>query len=437
MDTRLTADVPSEETPPTRWRDRVGTALLWAMPIATALCDTAVMAMAMKDMEENNTDTVTVFALLSGISLFTFIQSMALSGPSTVGSFKETVKMCRERKLPDDKKEWPDISKNQEIASVCLAGSITLFATAADFAASYYFISKTPDDYSFTDKINLVPWMVFSVCMGSVNAFTTIFTEGTSTYKLIRQKISNQSLDNPHPHRKLISKIIGYPIAILGAVENAIEAYSSIKNSLALSTTIAKYGTLVACAPKGFSDFCFAGIICVNAIEASLERMYHGKPEKQEVIALLIALGTSVLVVSPQPALTAALMTDPRTSLPFDSPQALTLSLGYGVLLRDGIVQAYTLYPLCYGSTKWLEKQMRQLLHYLSECCLKPKSDLEESLLTEEPINQSLQNDWVVNISSPSSDNIHSKNKSILFQPNSAKVSSLMANSSPCARSAP
>ncbi|MDR3491805.1 MAG: hypothetical protein P4M12_07180 [Gammaproteobacteria bacterium] len=420
MDPRLPAELPSEAASlPTRWYHSLGTALLWAMPIANALCDTAVMAMAVKDMEEDESGSIESTLILAGISLFTFIQSVSLSGPSTVKSFKETVAICKTKKIPDDINEWPVLSKNREITSICLASTITMMAGAADFAASYYFIDQAPDDYGFADKINPTPWKIFSICMGSITAFTTVFTEGISTYKFIRRKLSSHIFENPHPHRKLLSKIIGYPLAIVGASENVVEAYASIKNSLSPSTTPIKYTLLFACSPKGVTDFCFSGKISVHAIECFFEKIQHQKPDRKEVVALLLALGTSILVMSPQPALTNALMTDTQTSLPFDSPRALILTLSWGVMLRDGIVQAYTLYPLSHQSVKWLTSKTSSITQYLFPTSSRPNPDLERALLAQEPTQQSIQNDLIIDIPTPS--RIYSENKNILFQKPDAK----------------
>jgi len=101
MDPRLTAALPLEATPTTStgWYHSIGTALLWVMPIVNALCDTAVMAMAVKDMEDDQSDHIKSSIILAGISLFTFTQSLSLSGTSTVKSFKETVDICKTKKF--------------------------------------------------------------------------------------------------------------------------------------------------------------------------------------------------------------------------------------------------------------------------------------------------------------------------------------------------
>jgi len=108
--------------------------------------------------------------------------------------------------------------KNKEITSICLAGTITAMAGAADFASSYYFIDKTPDDYTFADKINPTPWKIFSICMGSVTAFTTVFTEGISTYKYIRRKIIFSAFRESASAQKITFKNNRLPFSYRGSI---------------------------------------------------------------------------------------------------------------------------------------------------------------------------------------------------------------------------
>jgi hypothetical protein len=365
---------------PSIWRQRCLDVSVWIFPVFNAFYETAVSAMAAKDfVDEKYTDAATKLAILGIVTVFSYAQSIKFSGQKTVDGVKETIGIIGERKLPDD---WPTISRRQEVTAITLATVVLISATAADFFGGDYFVSQTPEDYGFDKKIDPKLWDDFAILTGVIAGMTTVFTEGIGFYKILRGKFAGEEVIYANTASRYICYLLGYPISMLGAAENLMEAYASIKDKLSPTTTLQKYGVMIACAPKLPSDFYFSGKECRDAIDALVGKLSEGLPKASEAAAFTLSSGVAVLVVLPQPFLTKDLMNDPATSLPFTSPEIVTQSLSYGVALRDGIVQTRTLYPLFHAVTRAIDKNIRACLTHAKNYMNPTVPDLTEAFLS-------------------------------------------------------
>jgi len=376
--------VPEEK--PRSWYYKAANVMLWALPIINATYETAVVAMAVRDMEQE--DNSNSFGLLAAISTFAFLQSLVFNGPPTVDGFKETVSICRSRKKPAN---WPTISKRKEIAAVMLAGTITSFAACTDFFSGYYFIDETPYDYGFANQVNLDGWSTLSTCTGVIAAFTTVFTEGISTYKTTRTQFAGEVIPYANTISKYSVKLLGYPLAIAGIAENLIEAYASMKTKLSPVSDLQKYGVMAISMPKSFSDLFFSGKRGIKAIDEFVGKLSQGCPAGTEVIAFFLAAGAACLVIIPQHSLTTTLLTSPETALPFSPPDIIIKILSWAVTLRSGVLRTQTLYPLFLYLSEAIEAKARATLTQLNDYCFpestEPLHTAKEPLLDTKQVD--------------------------------------------------
>jgi hypothetical protein len=399
-------------------------ASIWIFPGFNALYDTAFSLMAAKDfVDEKYTDPATKFSILGVSSVFSYAQSIKFNGQKTVDGIKEAFSIIATRKFPES---WPTITKNQEIIAVTLATIVTLSATAADYFGADYSVTQAPKDYDFDDKIDMRYWAILATFTGVVAGLTSTFTEGIGFYRILRGKFAGEEVVYYNHVSKALCYLLGYPISILGAAENMMEAYASMKDRLSPGTLPQKYGVMAACSPKLLSDFYFAGKECRDAIDAFVGKMYEGVPTASEVAAFGLSGAAAYLVMMPQPYLTRDLISDPSTSLPFTSPTLLTESLSYGVSLRDGIVQTRTLYPLFHKVTNAIDGKIRSGINYLKSWCYPPQNaDATESLLTQderaEAIN-SAADEVKINIPATDSPVYTTNHPNVLFKAASPKT---------------
>jgi hypothetical protein len=364
-------------------RQRFLDAGIWIFPGFNALYDTAFALMAAKDfVDEKYTDPAAKFTILGVSSVFSYAQSIKFNGQKTVDGIKEAFSIMATRKFPES---WPTITHKQEIVALSLATIVTLSATIADYFGADYSVTEAPKDYDFDDKIDMRYWAILATFTGVVAGLTSTFTEGIGFYRILRGKFAGEEILYANRLSKMICYLLGYPISILGAAENMMEAYAAMKDRLSPGTLPQKYGVMIACSPKSVSDFYFAGKECRDAIDAFVGKVSEGVPTASEVAAFSLSSAAAYLVMMPQPYLTKDLINDPSTSLPFTSPTILTESLSYGVSLRDGIVQTRTLYPYFHQFTNAIDKKIRSGFNYVKSWCYAPQNaDVHESLLTPE-----------------------------------------------------
>jgi hypothetical protein len=356
---------------------------IWIFPGFNALYDTAFALMAAKDfVDEKYTEPAAKFSILGITSVFSYAQSIKFNGQKTVDGIKETFSIIATRKFPDS---WPTITRKQEIVALSLATIVILSATTADYFGADYSVTQAPKDYDFDDKIDMRYWAILATFTGVVAGLTSTFTEGIGFYRILRGKFAGEEIAYANRLSKIICYLLGYPISILGAAENMMEAHASMKDRLSPETLAQKYGVMAACSPKLLSDFYFSGKECRDAIDAFIGKISEGVPTASEVAAFGLSSAAAYLVMMPQPYLTKDLINDPSTSLPFPSPTILTESLSYGVSLRDGIVQTRTLYPYFHKFTNAIDGKIRSGFNYLRSWCRPPQNaDADESLLTPE-----------------------------------------------------
>jgi hypothetical protein len=368
---------------PSTGHQKILDASIWTFPIFNALYDTAVALMAAKDFtDEKYKDPVTQFSILGATSIFSYAQSLKFNGRKTVDGIKETIGILAARKFPES---WPTLTKRQDLAAITLGMIVILSATASDYFGADYSVSETPADYDFADKIDMRYWAILATFTGVIAGLTSTFSEGIGFYRIVRGKFAGEEIVYTNRLGKFLCYTLGYPISILAAAENMMEAYAAMKHKLSPETIAQKYGVMVTCSPKSVSDFYFAGKECLDAIDAFAGKVYEGLPTASEVAAFSLSSAAAYLVMMPQPYLTRALISDPSTSLPFQTPEFLTESLSYGVSLRDGIVQTRTLYPYFHKFTNAIDGKLRSGLNYLKSWCYPPKNaDAHESLLTPE-----------------------------------------------------
>jgi hypothetical protein len=361
---------------PSTWRRKCLDVMVWVFPVFNAFYESAVGAMAAKDfVDEKYDDAVTKLAILSTVTIFSYAQSIRFSGRKTVDGVKEAVGI---RQLPAD---WPEITKRQEAIAIAVASVVMLSSTTSDFYGGLYFVSEAPKDYNFEKDINLDYWMLLAYFTGVIAGVTSMLTEGIGFYKIMRGKFAGETVVYANRVSQGLCYAFGYPITILAAGENMMEAFAPMKDRLSPKTTLQKYGIMIACSPKLPSDFYFAGKECRDAIDAFVGKLAQGCPTFSEAAAFTLSSGAAFLVVLPQPYLTKDLMNDPSTSLPFTSPDILTQSLSYGVTLRDGIVQTRTLYPLFHSFTNAIDRTIRHSASKIRNCISPATPEMVEPLL--------------------------------------------------------
>ena len=369
---------------PSTWPRKCLDVMVWVFPVFNAFYESAVSAMAAKDfVDEKYDDAMTKLAILSTVTVFSYAQSIRFSGRKTVDGVKEAFGIIAHRQLPED---WPAISKREEAISIVISSIVMLSATTSDFYGGLYFVSEAPKDYDFEDSINLTYWNLLSYLTGVIAGVTSTLTEGIGFYKMMRGKFAGEQVIYVNRTSQVLCYILGYPISLLAAAENTMEAFAPMKDRLSPRTTLQKYGIMAVCSPKFPSDFYFAGKECRDAIDAFVGKLSQGCPTISEVAAFTLSSSAAFLVVQPQPYLTKDLINDPSTSLPFTSPDILTQSLSYGVTLRDGIVQTRTLYPLFHSFTKAIDRGIRYSANKVSNCVSSALPELEEPLLN--PLEQ-------------------------------------------------
>jgi hypothetical protein len=359
---------------PAFWRNRrlscstatkkLGHVLLWTMPTANAIADTATVIVAINAMDSapGSQSTLHYKLKVSSIGLITLAQSLALNGQPTVTSFYETIALLRQRAIPG-----PELSRCKEVSALSLGLMITLCAASCDFAASYFFVQQSSEKVPvLLNLLTIEKWHAIAISVGSISAFTTIFTEGMDTYKSIRGTLLHNHYTYQSRIAQSICYLIGYPICILASAENMYEAYGAMKDIFNPRDTAIKLGMLAFSLPKSVSDFNFASVRTIYAIDKLIGRVTDLRPTLTEIITMILSIAAAIFVVAPQLSLTANMLKDPDTSLPFETGDVTSISLGYGVTLRDGLVQTYTLYPVFYQLTHHLHQLFAYLLMKLS-----------------------------------------------------------------------
>jgi hypothetical protein len=390
---------------PYPWRQKLSSAALWILPAFNSLNDSAIAALAATDLvNENYSDAAVKLTYISIITLFSYTQSISFSGKATVNNAKETYKIISTRKIPEN---WPQITKNQEITALSVAALATVGSAFGDCCGGYFFISQIPSDYRFKDKIRMGAWKGLAGVTGAVVGMTTILTEGIGTYKTLRGYFSGEKRTYTNVVSKWVCRIIGYPIAFVGACEISIESHASMKSLLKPKTPSGKYAILIPCLPKGVGDFVFGGDRCIEAIDSFFGKLEQGWPTKTEGVAFILSAGFATFVANPRRYLTTNLLNTHATSLPFPMPDWAIQTLSYGVCTRDAIVQTYTLYPAFYVLTKKISKSLLDTYHYARFFCRRAPNlpEAKHRLLLDPPndvlITIQAENDAASSASSP------------------------------------
>lgn len=298
------------------------------------------------------------------IPVFYLLKDLVLYGSSTVESMRETLAMLKSGKTPSD---WPTISnKYKKFLVNVLALLPVAYATLSDGVGSVYYFEQQKWSASL------------GIVVGLATAITTLFSEGTETFKAIRACFADgpttpdkktetveEAKSVTHKPSHYLKPLI-YALGAIGGFEDMIDSYASVAGTFqveptseSMSARILNRFFLAGGTTNGLCEAVFSGKIISDAIDAAYAKIAGNNLQPSEMISAVLATFTGGVLGHIQRSLFLSLLAAPEVALPFVIPEVVVMMLSWGVAARTVLISAI-------GSYQFYQLGVDTLGHWLT-----------------------------------------------------------------------
>ncbi len=360
----LVNDANHSETAPTGCHIDKHTLLYAALWFAPVISATNLGAQALVGL----TTTGKSFAQAVPLSLFDFINSLAMGGKVTVENMQDTIQAIQKGELPEDLID-KNMSSKKRKALIFLGLAITLYVSAGDGILSKFFVSQVPEDLHFDNQINKTGWNAFAIFLASATSVSIAFSEGLETVAALQELFGDKGIEYHNNMSKWLSRTIGGLGGIFGSGEDILASFIGMQTVFNIATNSWwLLPTAVGGCLNGVADFSLNGRFNMKNINSVYTVMSTRYPSLKEAIIFILSAGVGTVAAYTTNSLITSFFGDVREMYQIDNQyyNYTATVFSYGSPANDFMIYTGAAFPLAYFAVDKISNSISSLINY---CC--------------------------------------------------------------------